>query len=530
MNSSDLRFYLRIFARRLPLIIIVWLLGTAVAVSIAYLLPPVFRAKATILVQSQQIPGNLAQTTVPISAVEQIQILRQRLLTRENMLEIADQFHIYDDRPNLTRSAIVDDMRLNTSFANLRLANFGTGGRNSPGGATAFEISFAAHSPSLSSQVTNEFVTRVLERNVALRTERATETLDFFEQETERLAKELARTEAKILEFKRENAGALPSTLTFRQSQVSALQNRLMQLESSEASLRQTVYLAEQALANPLRAASQAPKTKNQQLLEKLKTQRAQQLAVYSSTHPSIISLESQIKALEKVVSQEILDAAKNPQASALPGNQSLVNLKTQLDLILNQKEFVNAQIIDLKKSIDDTPRVEVELNNLNREYANLQNQYNANRSSSAQAATGERIELRQKGQRFEVVEQATPPEAPESPNRIAIAVGGSFGGFGLGIAIVMLLEFLNSSVRRPAELISKLNIQPLATIPYIVTRRERSRKRFAFVTVLFLVGVTVPASLYAVHYYYLPIDLLLQNAINKIGLEDLVARMGGQG
>jgi hypothetical protein len=93
----------------------------------------------------------------------------------------------------------------------------------------------------------------------------------------------------------------------------------------------------------------------------------------------------------------------------------------------------------------------------------------------------------------------------------------------GLAFALVVLLELLNRSIRRPVELTSRLDIQPFGTVPYIKSDGESRRKRFFLVLSLLFIAIAVPAFLYAVHYYYLPIDLLIDRLSDKIGITDFI-------
>ena len=65
------------------------------AVMIAWLLPPTFRAQATILIQRQAIPQNLVATTVTGYVQEQIEQIRQQIVTHTNLMEIAEKFDMY---------------------------------------------------------------------------------------------------------------------------------------------------------------------------------------------------------------------------------------------------------------------------------------------------------------------------------------------------------------------------------------------------------------------------------------------------
>ena len=91
--------------------------------------------------------------------------------------------------------------------------------------------------------------------------------------------------------------------------------------------------------------------------------------------------------------------------------------------------------------------------------------------------------------------------------------------GIALGIAVVVLIELLNRSVRRPKDLINAFGITPLTTIPYIRTPGEAMLRRAAFLGMLAVTVIGIPAILYAVHIYYQPLDLVLSRIASKFGI-----------
>lgn len=95
----NFRFYLSLFMRRLPYFLIALALGTAIGVTVSTLLPPVYVTQARLLVESEQIPGNLAASTVQVESSERLQIIQQRILTRANLIEMANRLDIYANLP-----------------------------------------------------------------------------------------------------------------------------------------------------------------------------------------------------------------------------------------------------------------------------------------------------------------------------------------------------------------------------------------------------------------------------------------------
>jgi succinoglycan biosynthesis transport protein ExoP len=514
LGNVDLKFYLSIFLRRLPYFVVIAAFLAALGVTVASILPPVYRSTASILVEGQQIPGDLARSTVPVNPIEQIQIIEQRLMTRANILSLASRFDIYADQPGMSANAIIADIRARTSFQP-------SGGGRNPG-ATIINVSFESDDPAEAATITNELVTLILQENVSLRTGRATDTLDFFELEVERLAGELEGLSQRIMAFKSENDTALPDSLAFRRNQQNLLQERMLQLEREASALQDNrariVRIYERtgrvAMAGEPRSAEEAE-------LETLRRELSRARVIYSPTNPNIRLLETRIAALAEVVDeQRVLFDAELDGMSEL--DVQLAEIDGRLEFIAGEKARMEEELAELERSIQATPANALVLDGLERDYRNIQTQYNTAVDRLATASVGERIEVMSKGERFSLIEPAVAPSSPEKPNRILIAGAGIAGGIGAGLGFIVLLELLNRSIRRPVELSGKLGIQPFATIPYIRTRRETRVKRGIIAAALALIVLGIPALLFAVHTYYLPLDLLGRQVIDKIGLGGL--------
>ena len=474
MGQLDLKFYLSIFLRRLPYFLVIAAFVSAVGIAVASILPPFFRSSAAILVESPQIPDELARSTVPVNPIEQIQIIEQRLMTRANLLSLADRFALYADRPGITANAIIDDLRSRTG---LTPQTSGGGGRRAAPGATMIEVSFSSTDPRQAAEVTNEIVTLILQENVTMRTNRAENTLAFFENETTRLSAELDRLSQRIMQFKSANEGALPDSVAFRRNQQAVLQERMLQLEREQTQLQDT---------------------------------RERTVRIYEQT--------GQVTSSEAPQTQEEQDLAQL--------RRQLAEIDGRLKFIADERTRIETALAELDESIKATPANELALAGLERDYANTRQQYDAMVDSRSRAAIGEQLEAQAKGARFSLVEPAVPPTAPDQPNRVLIAGAGVAGGLGAGLAFVVLLELLNRSIRRPSELAGQLGIEPFATVPYIRTQSEMRWKRSVLLTTLILIAVAIPTALFLIHTYYLPLDLVLRRVLDTLGL----AGLGGTG
>jgi uncharacterized protein involved in exopolysaccharide biosynthesis len=234
----DFRFYLALFRRRLHWFLIVAVLVAAGGIVLARLLPTVYEASAKLVVESEQIPDAMAASTVEVQATEQLQIIQQRILTRDTLVEMANRLQIYapvagQTAQPLDADEIVEDLRSRISIVT-------TGGTQARGPvqATLVDVSFEAPTAAMAAAVTNEVVTLILRADVEMRTGSARDTLDFFEQEVARLDTELAERGAAILAFKEANQAALPDSIEFRRGQQAAAQERLLEIQRAEDELR----------------------------------------------------------------------------------------------------------------------------------------------------------------------------------------------------------------------------------------------------------------------------------------------------
>jgi uncharacterized protein involved in exopolysaccharide biosynthesis len=195
--------------------------------------------------------------------------------------------------------------------------------------------------------------------------------------------------------------------------------------------------------------------------------------------------------------------------------------IDAQIDVINRQLTAAETELEAVSDSISRTPANAIALEALERDYANIQSQYNAAVARLAQAQTGERIELMSKGERITVLEQASVPTDPTGPNRPRIAQAGILAGFALAAGLFVLLELLNTAIRRPKELTTALGITPFAVLSYIETDAERRRRRLLW-TILIGGGLlAIAGALWAIQTYYLPLDLVFTRVVEKLGLSD---------
>lgn len=510
---STVRFYLSLFLRRLPLFLLISTTISAVSFVVAFTLPPAYVSQMVLILEGPQIPDALAPSTVRTPGAERMQVIEKRLLTRANLLDIARRLNVLEDQNEMNPDEIVDAMRARTRV-NMSVRR---------GEASIMNISFEARTARLAASVLNEYLSLIQASDASFRKGRAGQTLDFFEQEVMRLGAELEEQSARILKFKVENLGALPDSLRERERTRSERQQRLLEIEREIFSLttqrQQLVAIfAETGKVVPGAAQNLSPEEKR---LAAAEDELANALVVYSETNPRVRMLQAKVDQLRESLTS-VVDS-EDEEAQQPTGNGAfdfqLASIDTQVASLERQKGSLETSIAELEESIEKTANNSILLEELERDYENLLNQYNPAVRRLADADTGERIELLSRGERIAVIEQPALPSEPTKPNRIKIAGGGSILGIALGAGLVLALIFLNSAPRRPEDLIQKLEVWPIATLPYIRTRRELIIQRSIKFFLILLILVGAPLVVWALHTYYLPLDLIAEKVMNKLGV-----------
>lgn len=515
---------LRMVRRRIVIIVLIAGLGIAASTFFAYILPAVFQSTARILVEGQQIPDELARSTVTQSASQRLDTITQKLMSRPNLIKLIDDLGLDADRPDLSLSDKIERVRNATALIPIT--------RPPPNNQmlSAFTIQVTMNDPELAARTANQFVTLVLDQNAQVRTRQATETLAFFEKETERLRDTITGLEEEITEYKRANEDALPGNLSFRHEQLNqmtdtalSLDNSIFQLEQQRDELQTRLAEIRDVTTSP---ASERPE---QARLRAIGSELAQLRTVYSDSHRSIQALLAERDALRRSLPAgpgETQPSGGQPDTRRQREEQILERIRqlnSQIATLQEEKIALGTKGDRIRASIRRTPDIEVVLKAYDRRLEDLQDQLEIIAGKRAEAETGERLEVNQQAERFEVVENARMSEYPISPNRKKIAAMGAVASIGLALGFAFLLEMLFPAIRSVAQMQRQLDLRPVVAIPNIRTRAERRMGFIRGAAMLLVLGVAIPGGLYFVDQKVMPLQKIGEKVVEKTGMSEFI-------
>src|SRR5690606_9900564 len=180
-------------------------ISMAIAIFVAYTTDAVYRSTGTIIIENPEIPEEMARSTVTGQYDQHLDLVRRRVLSTENVKPIVEKFDLFPELDESRRThALTSDVSLQ-QIDPITLEPLI--------GGSAFHIHFDHADPRTAEKVATELVALFLKDNRESRTQSAAGTEQFFAQQAERLAKEVADAETKIALFKRENQGLLPEDI-----------------------------------------------------------------------------------------------------------------------------------------------------------------------------------------------------------------------------------------------------------------------------------------------------------------------------
>ena len=568
-QSKDLQDYISAFRRRRAQIVAITVIIFGLGLIVALVWPPTYRSAATILIEEQQIPAELVQSTVTSYAAQRIQTISQRVMTRANLTSIIDKYGLYtEERERETTEDVLQHMRddITLDMISAEVVDPRTG---RPTEATiAFSLAFQSPQPDQAQKVANELTTLYLQENLKTRASKAQETLSFLTDEANRLASQIATLEKSLSDFKAANSGSLPELQPLLREQIDRTEreiadagNQIRSLEDRRFYLQgqlgqqdpygQDVNLSPGARLKALRTEYAStvsryssehpdvlrlkreiesleretgqvnPRESLMEQLAALKTELASTRQKYSAEHPDVIRLERTITGLEDELAKVPAGGGKTQMRN--PDNPAYVTLQAQLHATNNDISVLQAKIQDLEKRrasyeerLTAIPLVEGEFRLLMRDLENATLKYQEIKSKQMQARVGQQMEAESKGERFTLIEPPALPEEPIKPNRLSIAFLSLLLALGTALGYAAVGESIDRTVRGAKGVFSTLQVAPLAVIPYLATDRETAaQRRHRRMLVLGSVGVVMIAVV-LVHTLVSPLDVLWFRALRK--------------
>ena len=522
----ELSGYLEILRRRRWLFTFPAAVVAVIGIAIAFALPAVYKSEATFLIQRQSIPSHLVATTVTGYIQEQIEQIRQRIVTHSNLVDIAEKYALYPEQVSKDPRSVVEKLREDIQVAMVDVEASDPDQRGTRFATVAFTVGFLGETPAIAAEVTEEISQRFLNEHREAREARAEEVSDFLEEEANRLRIEIDDLETLLAGFKQQEFRQLPElmgmnlnlferteqqikageerirgsqerldalaaelSLTDPYEEVRDEEGRLVLSGSKRLSALTAEYIKVTAryssvhpdvkrLAREIRVLAEqtGDSARTDEIMSQLITiqndlRKARQQ--YSDDHPEVANLERAAAALQRGLQTAIISGQDNSAVVVPPDNPRYVALQTELESRRTGIRAEREELAQLKQKLEEyetrlfqTPIVERDYKALARDYDNASQKYKELKEKQMQARLAQELESGESGEKFILTSPAYLPKLPDSPNRIGILLITGLFAFAAGIFAVALAEYMDRTIRSARMIGLALGSMPLVTIP----------------------------------------------------------------
>ena len=564
--KDDMRVFKRIFLRRkwyfwTPLIIIL-----TVSFITAFIIPPKYKSKATILIETQVVPEDLVRTTITGFVEARLQALSQKVLSVPNLTKIIQKYHLYDDiKDTHTNQELVEKLKNNIELLPITTK---LGKKTDQIATTAFEIGFEGAKPNTVANVTNEITSIFLSENLQDREGKAKTTVDFLTAQQKTFKDEIIKKEKAIANFKRSHPSELPELIqsnrnimdrlaqeiTLKKSElrrfadqksflegqlatinpyinenspdtnIETLNRRYATLKATLSENHPDMLILKNKIAALQKASSPYENIGNLQAeLNELHAQKVILEKSYSDIHPDMIALNKKIDMLEQKISNHSGSSTPAHTSALHPNNPIYLNMLHQIETMTIDIREGKKDLQSLKKNyaiysqrVENTPKIEQEYKSLLRGYTTAQSQYESTTSRLMVAEQALMLEESQMAEKMTIISPPILPERPSSPNRLAILFLGCALAFAGGIAMVAFAENMDHAVHEPTELANLVGQPVMAVIPLITTARERMQRKVRRIAIPSGIVVLIISGILSIHIFYRPLDILWMQLSRK--------------
>ncbi|MFP4133549.1 MAG: GumC family protein [Halothece sp.] len=467
----DLQQYWMALKRRWFYAVLVFASTVGLAAAYSLQQEPIYQAKARLLHQgndseSISLPGLDGNPRRESKLENQIEIIKSSSIAEQ----VIDQLDLRNDEGEVLTSG---SLLSNLTVEPLRDTDI-------------LEISYDSPNPEEAAQVVNEVIKAYRESNIKINRAQATAEREFIEGQLPEIQEELEGEEEQLRQFKEENnVIALSEEAGSTVNILSELDQQIIQAQASLDDSRTRIEQLTQRLGLPPERAMVASSLSESEAVQdvlkeyqELEAELAEKRSRYQPDHPVIKSLEENRAALASLLEERVNNVLQEElPAEEISGDFNLQLSSMKIELV---QDLVDAEINysaqrskieglreeqqQYKNRKDTFPKLEQRQQRLQRQLETSQSTYEALLERLQQV----RIQENQKQGNARIVEAASIPNNPISPQiMLNLALGGILGAM-LGIATALMIDARDRTLKTVQEIKDRLGYTLLGSIPLL--------------------------------------------------------------
>ncbi len=504
LNMDD---YSKILRRRWLLLVIPTIVVGIATYFVATKIPDRYTSQTLVLVQEQTVPDSIVKASTNGELNQRLASMQEQILSRNSLEPLVRRYDLLGDSA-LPMEDKVDELRKEIVVTPV-MPMAETRANSLPG----FFITVTQSNARIAQQVCSDITSMFIEKDLENRQSQANDTTKFLANTLTDAKQKLDETDTKLAALKQKYMGEMPDEEQTNLSLLASVNTQLEGVNQAISRAQQEKTIDEALITQQVEAAKQNqqgvlnPETLDQQLQQAQAT-LAQLQSKYTDSYPDVIAKKAEIEEIKREIAagsgdtpavnkdekpkdkatgaaasdktaatsksgqEKTADAGASKVAASSP---QLTQLRTSVLLLdqeirekTKQQTELQKQIVGYEARLRISPLVEEQFKQLTRDYQTALDFYNSLLKQNDQATMTRDLENRQQGEMFKVLDPASLPEKPSYPNRPLIVGGGFAGGLVLGLAIALILELKDKSIRSENDVEFFLKVPTLAIVPIV--------------------------------------------------------------
>lgn len=444
-----------------------------------------------------------------------LRVMQQLMFTKGNLEQITK----LSDLDKAVRTPTEQEMLIDELKKNIHI----TGGTED-----MFTIQYEANSPDMAKNVVQAVLT-VFSEQTQLSTHGNSDSAQrFIDEQIQEYEMRLRNGEKARENFKRANLGLLPGQGGDQIGKIQAMSKELedakLGLNEANSRKQKLTEQLEEALTSDedndeWKSSTEVASVGDDAQISGLKQRKNELLIKFTDNHPEVSHINKTIKELQirnavkqaKVVDAGGLDNAvlTNPyvQSIKVAINESDANIAS----INSRIDIFQQRLLKEQDELNSRLSIETEIENLNRDYAQIKNNYDRLLSSRETAVMSEKVDNQAEALKFKIADAPNTPLQASSPKRKLLYSGV----LAISIIISSSLALLLYLIRPTFMSISQL--RKLTGLPILgsISMKYRPEELIKYRNEMFKYGIGV-VSLLVVYLGFMTVDII---KINLLGL-----------
>ncbi len=497
-DGIDLKEIFLIARRRGPMVVMLGILAALLGAVYALQLTPVYTAKATLLIDTQQ--KNIIDAEAIVSGIgrdssaleSELELIRSYDVAKRvvEKLKLDEQTSTANQQPSLLSQLVnlvvsrekAPEISLDDNRTDKIIRSVASGVNvNRKGWTYVVDISYTDQNPSKAAQIANGFADEYLVDQLESRYETTRRANDWLSERLGELREKVRDSERAVEMFKVQNNIVQTEGSTLNDQQVSKLNEQLIlaRAETAQARAKYDQIQAVRKRGGDITAFADALQSTSLASLKSKASEVRRELAnlsaKYGDRHPSVVSARAQLSDVNRSIGAE--------------AERILASAENELRVKRSREESIESSLAEVTGTATSTNQAEITLRELEREAVANRTLFESFLSRFKQTTEQEKLNTNNS----RVIERASAPTIPSAPNKKAIVLLATMLGLGLGAGLAFLLEQLDSGYRTSSQVEKQLGVPVLANVPRAddqvstgLSRVVRRLNPIAFITRLF--------------------------------------------